>query len=95
MRRIPSPIFERQPVPFGRLGDIATDVKNVETIAIIPSGKNIFSGYYLYRFPSVEALNVELQKDACRCPEHMGGGSRGMGPAQKGFVALSVYLPKK
>jgi len=92
MRRIPSPIFDRSPVPHGRLGDIAKIVKNVETVAYI-SLKGLFTGVYLYRFPSVEALNDEIKKDACRCPADMGGGSRGMGPAQKGLVALSVYLP--
>ena len=93
MRRIPAPIFERQPVPHGRLGDIATLIKNVETVAYVPL-RGLFTGVYLYRFPSVEALNEELQKDASRCPQDMGGGSRGMGPAQKGLKALSVYLPK-
>ena len=94
MKRISAPIFGRHSVPHGRLEDIAKAVKDIEQIATVPSGRGVFSGVFLYRFPSVEALNEELQKDAYRCPKHMGGGSTGMGPAQKGWKKLSIYLSK-
>ena len=89
-RRIVSPIFGRDAVPGGRQQDVAALLPADERARHMwrPAGRGIFAGWYLYRFPSVDTARAEKEQDGARCPEHMGGGTRGYGPAAIGWQTV-------
>ena len=95
-RAIPVPIFDRAPVPFGRLRDIAEALQakgeDVSRLALRKSGRGWAAGETIHRFPSADALRDTMAEDATRCPEDMGGGTRGMGPARVGWRPLAAFL---
>ena len=95
-RAIAVPIFDRSPVPFGRLGDIAEALQakgeDVARLGIRKAGRGWAAGETIHRFPSADALRDTMAEDATRCPEDMGGGTRGMGPARVGWRPLSTFL---
>lgn len=92
-RKIKAPIFERNQVPFGRLGDIyrALPENTRDLVAVKSAGKGWAAGFWLYKFNSEEHLAEELLVDASKCPAEMGGGTKGWGPAQIGWKRLSNY----
>lgn len=95
-RAIAVPIFNRSPVPFGRLRDIAEALQakgeDVSRLALRKAGRGWDAGETIHRFPSADALREAMQEDGMRCPEDMGGGTRGMGPARVGWRPLSAFL---
>lgn len=93
MRKLSAPIFGTKPVPFGRMGDICRlfTEQDAKTIATIPSSNSFDSGYFLVRFKSQEERDLKIQEDRSLCPASMGGGTRGMGPAQKNLQPLERF----
>ena len=93
MRKLSAPIFGSNPIPFGRMGDVCRlfTEQDQKTIATIPSSKSWDSGFFLVRFKSQEERDLKIQEDRSLCPENMGGGTRGYGPAQKNLQAFERF----
>jgi hypothetical protein len=93
MRKLSAPIFGSNPIPFGRMGDVCRlfTEQDQKTIATIPSSKSWDSGFFLVRFKSQEERDQKILEDRSLCPASMGGGSKGMGPAQKNLQPLERF----
>lgn len=91
-RRIPSPLFDRGAIPFGRLGDIAALIPAPGRHAFVPTGPGYAAGYYLVRFADEQTLDAELSADAGRCPRDMALRGTPARDIQRGYRPASLFI---